>query len=580
MSVSAAPSAALGYTPKYPPGFRHFDYVNPDAPKGGDVTLLGRGSFDSLNPFILKGLPAEGLGQFVFEPLMIQSLDEPYSVYAHLARDIELAPDRLSVTFRLDPAARFSNGKPVLAEDVKFTFDTLKSPQGHPRFRFYWSDIKRAVVLDARTVRFEFARVNPELHLIAAQMTVFSRDWVGSKPFDKLATEMPIGSGPYVIESFDFGKRMIYVRDRNYWAADRGARRGMFNFDRVIFKYYKDDTIMLEAFKAGEFEFNHEYSSKMWARDYHGPQFTSGKIKKVELAHRNNAGMQGFVFNTRRPLFKDKRVRRAISLAFDFGWSNRQLFYNQYTRCDSYFSNSEMASSGLPTGDELALLEPFRAKLPREVFTQVWQPPSTTAPGSLRENLRQARELLAQAGWALTRGELRNAKGELFEFEVMLTSTQGRGFERILAPYARNLAKLGILMTYRSVDTALFQRRTDTFDFDMMVSGFAQSQSPGNEMLTRWHSSSAKQEGSDNIIGIQDQVVDTLIEKVIFAPDRKRLVTAVRALDRVLLHGEYLVPNWYIATHRIAYWDRFGMPATLPLYYGADDWMAMTWWKK
>ena len=576
----AAPSAALGYTPKYKPGFSHFDYVNADAPKGGEVTLVGRGSFDSLNPYVLKGVAAEGLGQYVFEPLMVQSLDEPYSVYAHLAEDIQLAADRLSVSFRLDPRARFSNGTPVTAADVKFSFDTLMSKAAHPTYRLYWADIKRAVLVDARTVRFEFVRVNPELHLIASQIPVFARAWVGDKPFDKLATVVPIGSGPYRVQSFDLGKRVIYERNPEYWARGFNTRRGMFNFDRVVFKYYKDDTVMLEAFKAGEFDFNHEYSSKMWARDYTGPQFDKGLIKKVELQHRNNAGMQGFTFNTRRPLFADKRVRRAIALAFDFEWANRKLFYNQYQRCNSYFSNSEMASSGLPDGDELRLLEPFRATLPPEVFTQVWQPPSTLPPNSLRDNLRKARKLLTETGWALDRGVLRNAKGEAFEFEVMLTSVQGRGFERILAPFARNLEKLGIRMKYRNVDTALYQRRTDTFDFDMMVASFSQSQSPGNELIARWHSSSANQEGSDNVIGIQDPVVDALIEKVIFAPDRRRLVTAARALDRVLLHGDYLVPNWYIGTHRVAYWDKFGIPATPPLYYSADPWMRMSWWMK
>jgi len=582
LPLHAAPSAALGYTPKYPAGFRHFDYVNPDAPKGGEFVLLGRGTFDSLNPFVLKGVAAEGLTSFVFESLMTQSMDEPYSVYAHIAEDISLAPDRLSVTFRIDQRARFSNGKPVLPEDVKFSFDTLKSNLGHPRFRLYWADIKRAVVAGPRSVRFEFTRPNPELHLIAAtSIPVFSREWVGDKPFDKLATEKPIASGPYTVESFDLGKRLTYKRIPDYWASDLGVRRGMFNFDRIVVKYYKDDTIMLEAFKAGEFEFNEEYSSKMWARNYIGPQFNSGRIKKAELPHRNNAGMQGFIFNIRRPLFKDKRVRKAISLALDFEWSNRNLFFNQYVRCDSYFSNSEMASTGLPRGDELKLLEPFRNRLPASVFTEVWEPPSTKPPRSLRDNLRQARALLAEAGWTLRDGVLRGANGEPFEFEIMLTSVQGRGFERIVAPFARNLAKLGINVSYRSVDTALYQRRTDTFNFDMVVASYKQSQSPGNELMTRWHSSSANQEGSENVIGIQDPVVDALIEKVIFAADRKQLVTAARALDRVMLHGEYLVPNWYIATHRIAYWDRFGMPDKLPLYYDpAEAWVYPTWWKK
>jgi len=578
--VLADPSAALGYTPRYPAGFKHFGYVNPEAPKGGEVTLLGRGTFDSLNPYVLKGVAADGLGQFVFEPLMVQSLDEPYSVYGHLAEDIQLASDKLSVTFRINARARFSNGEPVTAADVKFSFDTLMSKAAHPTYRIYWADIKRVVVTGPRTVRFEFARVNPELHLVASQMPVFARSWVGNKPFDKLATAIPIGSGPYRVKDFDLGKRVIYERNPDYWARDLNTRRGTFNFDRVIFKYYKDDTVMLEAFKAGEFDFNHEYSSKLWARNYSGPQFEQGRIRKVELEHHNNAGMQGFVFNIRRPLFKDRRVRRAITLAMDFEWSNRKLFYNQYKRCDSYFSNSELAASGLPDAQELKLLEPFRSKLPADVFTKQWQPPTTSSPGSLRDNLRQARDLLVQAGWKLEKGILRDAKGEPFEFEVMLTSVQGRGFERILAPFARNLEKLGIRMTYRSVDTSLYQRRTDKFDFDMMVASYAQSQSPGNELYGRWHSTSANQEGSDNVIGIQDPVVDALIDKVVFAPDRTRLITATRALDRVMLYGEYLVPNWYIATHRVAYWDKFGIPATLPLYYAADAWMRMTWWKK
>jgi len=577
--VDAAPSAALGYTPKYSAHFRHYDYVRPDAPRGGELTLAARGSFDSFNPFVLKGQAAAGLSQLVFEPLMDQSLDEPYSVYGHLAEDIELAADQLSVTFRLNPHARFSNGKPVTAADVKFSFDTLKSKAAHPQYRFYWGDLKRAVVVNSRTVRFEFARVNPELHLIAAQMPVFSRDWVGDRPFDKLATSKPIGSGPYIIESYDLGKRIRYIRNPDYWARSLNTRRGMFNFDRITFKYYRDDTVMLEAFKAGEYEFNWEFNSKAWARDYVGPPFITGKIKRVEFRHQNNAGMQGFIFNLRRSLFQDKRVRQALSLAFDFEWSNRHLFYRQYTRCNSYFSNSELAASGLPKGDELKLLEPYRDKLPASVFDDVWSPPSTVAPSSLRANLRKAKALLESAGWHVRDGVLVNPSGQPLEFEVLLTSAQ-KGFDRILAPYGHNLAILGIRMHYRSVDSALYQRRTDQFDYDMIVASFPASQSPGNELISRFHSSSATQEGSDNVIGLHDPVVDALIEKVIYSKDRRHLVTAVRALDRVLLHGEYLIPNWYIATHRVAYWDRFGIPDQLPLYYNPDTWMRMTWWKK
>jgi len=575
----AAPSVALGYTPKYPPGFHHFDYVNPDAPRGGDLILSAFGNFDSFNPYQLKGIPAAGLSELVFESLMEQSLDEPYSLYAHLAEDIEIAPNRLSVTFRLNPRARFSNGAAVTAQDVQFSFETLTGKQAHPRYRFYWADIRRAVALDKWRVRFEFAKVNPELHLIAAQMPVFARAWVGDTPFDKLTKEQPIGSGPFVVESYDFGKRVSYVRNPHYWAKEHNSRRGMFNFDRIVFKYYKDETVRHEAFKAGEFEFLFENNSKKWARDYTGPQFDSGQIQRTELKHSNNAGMQGFVFNLRRPLFQDIRVRKAIGLALDFEWSNRNLFYNQYTRCYSYFSNSELAATGLPSADEIALLAPFRKQLPHTVFTETWKPPSTLPPDSLRANLRRARDLLAEAGWNLKDGVLQNSNGERLEFEIMLVSVQ-KGFERIIAPFARNLAKLGIQLRYRTVDSALYQRRSDTFDFDMIVESFGQSQSPGNELVGLWHSSTADQEGANNVMGLKNPVVDALIQKIIYAPDRKRLVTAARALDRVLLHGEYVVPNWFIATHRVAYWDRFGMPVRTPLYYAAESWMLRTWWKK
>jgi len=578
-SVLAAPFVALGYTPKYPPGFHHFDYLNPNAPRGGDLILSAFGNFDSFNPYQLKGIPAAGLSELVFESLMEQSLDEPYSLYAHLAEDIEIAPNRLSVTFRISPKARFSNGAPVTAQDVQFSFETLTGKLAHPRYRFYWADIRRAIALDARRVRFEFAKVNPELHLIAAQMPVFARAWVGDKPFDKMSTVLPIGSGPYVVESYDLGKRVSYARNPQYWAKEHNTRRGMFNFDRIVFKYYKDETVRHEAFKAGEFEFLFENNSKKWARDYTGPQFDSGQIRRTELKHSNNAGMQGFVFNLRRPLFQDIRVRQAIGLALDFDWSNRNLFYNQYTRCYSYFSNSDLAATGLPGADEIELLAPFRKQLPRAVFTEAWKPPSTQSADGLRANLRRARDLLTEAGWNLKGGVLQNNKGERLEFEIMLVSVQ-KGFERIIAPFARNLAKLGIDLRYRTVDSALYQRRTDTFDFDMIVESFGQSQSPGNELVGLWHSSTADQEGANNVMGLKNPVVDALIQKVIYAPDRKHLVTAARALDRVLLHGEYVVPNWFIATHRVAYWDRFGIPAQTPLYYGAESWMLRSWWKK
>ena len=573
----AAPSQALGYTPKYPANFQHFDYVNPEAPKGGSINLPAFGSFDTLNPFTLKGIPAAGISELMFEPLMEQSLDEPFSQYGLLAKDVHLAADGLSVTYRLRDEARFFDGSPVTAEDVKFSFDTLKSKQAHPRYRFYWSDITSATVVDSKTVRFNFARVNPELHLIAGSIPIFSRRWVGNKTFDNVVLTEPLTSGPYRIAHYELGKYITFERNPDYWGRDLPVRRGMYNFDRITFKYYRDSSVALEAFKAGEFDFMPVYNSKEWARDYQGPKFDQGLIIKKLFHHSNDAGMQGFVFNLRRPMFQDIRVRRAISLAFDFEWSNRNLFYNQYERCDSYFSNSELAARGIPQGDELALLEPYRQQLPPQLFTQAWKPTSTNPPGSLRDNLLRAKKLLEEAGWHYRDGALRNASGTPLRFELML-SQNPKGFGRIAAPFARNLAKIGIEMTYRDVDSALYQRRSDTFDFDMMVTTFPESMSPGNELKDKFSSGSAEQEGSDNVMGVKNPVVDAMVNNVIYAKDRQHLVTAAHALDRVLLWGDYLVPNWYIATYRAAYWNRFGYPKTTPLYYDVNSWMLATWW--
>ena len=575
-SALAGFGMALGYTPKYAEGFSHFDYVNPDAPKGGQLNLGQIGSFDSLNPFTLRGQGAAGLNQLMFESLMESSLDEPFSQYGLLAERGELAEDGLSVTFWINPAARFHDGSPVQAEDVKFSFDTLRE-HGHPWYRMYWGDIERAVALDTLTVRFEFARINPELHLLAGQVPVFSRAWVGEDAFDRMALKEPLSSGPYRVEAYDLGKRITYRRNPDYWGADLPVRRGQFNFDRITYKYYRDFVVAMEGFKAGEFDFNMEYNSKRWARDYVGSPFRSGAILREELPHSNNAGMQGFVFNQRRALFEDKRVRKALGLALDFEWSNRNLFYNQYEYNDSYFSNSELAATGLPEGDELALLEPLRDRLPVAVFREPTPLVSTAPPGSLRENLRQARDLLAEAGWTYRNGALRNERGDPFRFHIMLVQ---RGFERIVAPYVRNLAILGIEVDYRTVDSALYQRRTDNFDFDVVVTSYSQGQSPGNELMGMFHSSSADESGSRNLMGLKDPVVDALIEKVIYADTREELVTAARALDRILMHGYHIVPQWYIATHRVAWWDRFERPETLPQYYQAVSWVIATWWRK
>jgi len=578
VQLRAEPHAALGYLPKYSADFTHFDYVDPQAQKGGELILSGFGSFDSLNPYLLKGIAAEGLGSQVFESLMESSWDEPFSIYGLLAQDIALAEDGLSVSFRLNPKARFSNGAPVLAHDVKFTFDTLKGEHGHPFYKVYWNDISDCEVLNERELRFRFTKRNRELHMVIAQMPVFSRAWVGDKAFNEVVTTPPIASGPYTVERVDMGKTIYYRRNPDYWAKDLPVRKGMYNFDRIGYKYYKELTIALEALKAGEFDYMDIYNSKDWARDVSGPKYDNGSIIKTLLPNGNNKGMQGFVFNLRNPLFQDIRVRRAISLAFDFEWANHQLFYDQYTRCNSYFSNSELASTGIPQGEELSLLEPLREQLPPDLFTQAWQVPTTAPPHSLRDNLRQAKQLLSEAGWQVKEGVLQNAQGQRFAFEVILVE---RGFERILAPFARNLSKLGITLSYRTIDSALYQQRRDHFDYDMVVHSYGQSQSPGNEQKNYWHSANADQAGSSNIMGLKNPVVDQLVAQLIAAEDRATLVTIAHALDRVLLWGEYLVPNWYVDGHRVTYWDKFNRPATPPLYYPTgESWVVSAWWAK
>ncbi len=572
----AAPSAAMGYAPKYKPGFKHFDYVNGNAPKGGRLVLDGTGAFDSFNPFILKGVSAEGIG-LLFDTLMVSSDDEPFSKYPLLAEDIELAADRMSVIFTIDKRARFSNGEPVTADDVKFSFDTLMSELAHPQFKFTYGDVRDVVVLDKYRVQFNFYKQNPELHLILGDIAVFSPAWLASAPFDKLTEVPPIASGPYLVDSYDLGKRITYRRNPDYWARELPTRRGQYNFDEIHIKYYQDMVISLEAFKAGEFDFRHEYYSKLWAREHNGPNYDSGAIKKEHLRHSNNAGMQGFVFNLRRKKFQDPALRYAITLAFDFEWSNQKLFYNQYVVNDSYFSNSELKSSGLPEGKELDLLLPHKDKLPQTVFTQTWRPVSTAPPHSLRNNLRKARDILKQAGYQVKEGTLVDAENSPVQFDVLLRQ---KGMDRILAPFARNLAKLGITMKYRTVDRSLYIRRLRAFDYDMVVGGYPASMSPGNELVNMFHSNSADKNGSRNLMGLNDPVVDVLIENVISAQSRAELIIACRALDRVLLHGNYLVPNWYINSHRIAYWDKFQRPEKLPLYYDAQSWVLSTWWTK
>ncbi len=577
--VLAAHALAWGDTPKYPPGFAHFDYVNPQAPRGGTLSLAGYGSFDKLNPFTLRGLAAAGLGTLMFETLAVSSDDEPFSMYGLLADDIRFAGDALSITFHLNPRARFWNGDPVTAEDVRHSFEVLTGRQAHPRFRQYFADVARVVVVDMATVRFEFARRNHELHMIIGmQLPVFSRKWGAGQPFDSVVQDEPLTSGPYRIERFDWGKTITYRRDPAWWAADLNVRRGMFNFERVVYKYFKDETARLEGFKAGEFDWVAENSAKNWARGHTGRHYDSGEIVKREFRHSNSAGMQGFVLNTRRPAFADVRVRQALALAMDFEWMNRQVFYGQYVRSPSYFTNSEMEAKGLPSADELALLEPLRAQLDAAVFGEAVMPPTTDPPSSLRANLRRALALLAEAGWKVDgEGVLRNARGQAFGFEILSYS---KGLERIAVPWARNLGKLGIAARLRITDPALYQKRMDEFDFDVAIHLYAASQTPGNELLERFSSTAADGKGSDNFAGIRDRAVDAIVQRLLASRTRAELVTAARALDRVLRAGWYLVPHFYAPTHRVAWRARLAHPDTLPLYYAAETWLLETWWEK
>lgn len=573
---------------KYPAGFAHFDYVNPAAPKGGDITLVPPtrlSNFDKYNPYTLKGSAPPGLNGLVFETLLTGTFDEPTTAYGLLAQDVTLAKDRLSAVFTLNPLARFHNGDPVLAADVKHSFDRLVSREAAPQFRTIFGEIRGVTVLGERQVRFDFKRVNAELPLIAGSLPVFSRKWGLEngklKPLDQIVTDLPIGSGPYRIGKVNFGKDISYERDPAYWAKDLNVRRGMFNFDRITYKIYKDNTAQLEAFKAGEFDFIQAFIAREWARAYTGKQFERGELIKKELRHGNAGDFQGFLFNLRRDKFKDVRVRQAIALAMDFEWMNRQLFYNAYTRVRGYFVGSDFEARGKPTPEELAVLAPLRRLLPSEVYTEAAPLPPYTSldPASgqtLRDNLRHARDLLAAAGWTYRDGALRNAKGEPFTIEFLDNSGS---MGRVVTPYARNLEKLGMQVNYKVIDFAILQKRMDVFDFDIISNRMIGSEAPGAELLERYGSKAADTEGSSNVIGLKSPAVDALLDQVISAQTRPQLVARVRALDRVLRHGHYAVPHWYSGVFRVAWRaGRFEQPAVTPRYYQPEAWVTSVWW--
>jgi len=559
---------------KYPENFTHFAYANPDAPVGGQLSMIGTSgvtSFDSLNAFILKGQPAEGLN-LLFDTLMVRAMDEPDAMYGLLASAAEISEDRSAVTFTLRPDARFQDGTPVTAADVVFSFDTLKK-DGHPFIRLPLRDVARAEALDAQHVRFTFAGAETrDLPMIVAELPVFSKAYYTAHDFTATTVEPPLGSGPYKVKDVQLGRSITYARNPDYWGWNLPVNRGRFNFAAIRYDFFRDRSVAFEAFKAGAYDMREEFTSKTWATEYDFPAKRDGRVVRATLADENPSGVQGFFINLRREKFADIRVRRALDLAFDFEWANRNLFFGLYDRTDSYFENSALAASGLPGAAELALLEPHRDKLPAAVFDRAYIPSVTNGSGNLREELKQAGELLDAAGWRVKDGKRVNASGEHLTIEFLNYET---AFERIIGPYIRNLKRLGIDAKVRTVDPSQYEARVESFDFDITTSRYVQRNTPGIELRGYFSSAAAAQPGSRNIAGISDPVIDALIEAVIAAPDRAALTAAAKALDRVLRSQHYWVPQWFKGVHTIAYWDRFGRPTVTPKY---DTGIIDTWW--
>ncbi len=588
--LCAAPAwAAHGYALwddlKYPAGFDHFDYVNPGAPKGGELRMVSNlrySTFDKYNPFTMKGSPPAYLSDLLFESLLAGSMDETASGYGLLAEDVQVPADRLSATFRLRAEARFHDGSAVEAADVKHTYETLIGPHASPSYATLLQDVAGVDVIDRRTVRFRFKHPNRELPLTVGSLPIFSRAWgrgPDGKPkrFDEIVTDTPIGSGPYRIGPVAFGRDITYVRDPQYWGRDLNVNRGAHNFDRITVKIYRDNTARLEAVKAGEFDFMTVYSAGDWARRIDGKLFRQGVLVKKELEHRLPAGFQSYVLNTRRPLLRDPRVREALGLAVDHEWMNRQMFYGSYPRVTDLFGNTDCQATGMPGPEELALLEPWRGKVPDAVYGPMYQPPVTEGEGhSLRANLRRARQLLADAGWTYQDGALRNARGEPMVLDYLDSKEAGA---RTVTPWMRNLEKLGITLRFVSVDFALYLQRLDKFDFDLITLNFAGTYNPGQEMQELFGSQRADVEGAGNYAGVKNPAVDALAGALTRAKSKAELLPVCRALDRVIMHSHYLIPQWRLSSHRFVYnQQRLAYQAPMPPYARAEEWVMSTWW--
>ena len=572
-SVSAAPShgIAMHGAPKYGADFEHFDYVNPDASKGGEFRRAVTGTFDSLNPFIIKGVRATGR-HLVFETLLRRAWDEPFSLYGLVAESIEVPDDRSSVTFTLRPEARFHDGSPITVDDVVFSWETLKE-QGRPNHRLYYRQVQRVERPDERSVRFVFDAESPdrELPMLMGLMPILSKSYYESVTFEETTLEPPLGSGPYRIETVDPGRSIVFSRDPEWWGRNLAVNRGQFNFDRIRYDYYRDGDVMMEAFKAGEYDFRGESSPARLATGYDFPAVKDGRVRLENFAHGRPSGMRAFVFNSRRQIFADRRVRHALAYAFDFEWINKSLLHGAYVRTQSIFDNSELASRDVPTGGELALLEPFRGQLPPEVFARPYRAPA--GERGIRDGLRKARRLLAEAGWGVRDGALRrDSDGLPMEFEILLVRP---GNEKIALAFARNLERLGVDARVRTVDTAQFQNRRNVYDFDMLIYRWGMSLSPGNEQAFYWGTPAADQEGTRNYPGVRDPVVDALIKRMTNVRAREDFVDTIRAMDRVLLWGHYFIPFYHRNEDYVAYWDKFGRPRTNSLYGVVVE----SWWE-
>ncbi len=569
---------ALYGSAKYAPDFHSFEYVNPNAPQGGKIVLPAYGTFDNFNPYIFKGVAATFVAGLSFETLGTSPTDDPFTVYPLLAEKFDMPEDKSYIGFILNPQAKFSDGTPVTADDVVFSFNAIMT-KGSPIYKMYYADVDRVEKIGEREVRFYFKEGtnNKELPMILAQFSVFSKkDWEG-REFDKPTLQVPLGSGPYVVKDFQVNKFVELQKNPHYWGKNLPTQRGFYNFDIIRYDYYQDTTVTLQALFSGDIDAREEYIAKIWMTGYDNDLVKSGVIKKENIEHNNPATLQNFAYNVRRDKFKDRRVRKAIDLAFNYEWANEKLFYGQYKRLFSYFTNTGMEATGLPQGRELEILEQYRDKLPSDVFTEPYELTVNQDIYNSRENLKKAVTLLKEAGYDFVDGKMTNLKtGEPLEIEILSNSANGATFTKVMLPFIENLRKIGIKAVFRNLEVNIFKNRLDNFDFDMAIVSYRVSQMPGNEQRDYWGSASADIKGSNNIIGIKNEVVDALIKGLVSAQEKTDYVAYVKALDRVLLHENYLIFQWYSPFSRVAYRDKFGQPET-KIKVGFQP---FTWWIK